>query len=60
MKTILINKSDLIKEIEKEKSASAILTSCCESYQDACTALDIAIDIIESMEIYEIEEEDEA
>lgn len=58
MKTILINKDDLIKEIEKEKNASAILTSYCESYQDARKALDIAIDIIESMEIYEIEEDE--
>ena len=60
MKTILINKADLIKEIEKDKSASAILTSCCESYQEARAVLDLAIDIIDSMEIYEIEEEDEA
>ena len=60
MKTVLINKADLIKEIEKEKNASAILTSCCESYQEACAVLDLAIDIIDSMEIYEIEEEDEA
>lgn len=53
----LIEKEELLNEIEKLSDSSAVLNCHCGNYKIARKALDLAIEIIESMEIAEIPEE---
>ena len=53
----MIDVEELLDEIEKISDASAVLNCHCGNYQIARRALDLVIEIIESMETAEIPEE---
>ena len=53
----MIDVDDLLNEIEKISDSSAVLNCHCGNYQIARRAIDLVIEIIESMEIAEIPEE---
>ena len=53
----MIDVDDLLNEIEKISDASAVLNCHCGNYQIARRAIDLVVEIIESMETAEIPEE---
>ena len=53
----MIDVDELLDEIEKISDASAVLNCHCGNYQIARRALDLVVEIIESMETAEIPEE---
>ena len=53
----MIDVDDLLNEIEKLSDAAAVLNCHCGNYQIARRALDLVVEIIESMETAEIPEE---
>lgn len=53
----MIDVEELLDEIEKISDASAVLNCHCGNYQIARRALDLVVEIIESMETAEIPEE---